>query len=820
MAETEPILKRVDDIPKKLDLILEQLTVLSGVEAKAPRIEKSNARKQSAEKRQKDSDARAFKMFSKTMEENNRLLQKQLDMAAAAKKMQEKSEAREKKNAKDINRKGKEVASPQLEKLQKMTLDEQQRYWETKYKMEKQKAKIEKKILNKQKGNLFKRGGKKLLSGAKGASGDILGEAVSDIKPSNALMALGPVGMVAKMVLDSTGLGKKASGAMKKQIPTWLGGSKEAAKNTTKQQIKNVKQQKALERKLGGSKKNYIQQNLRGQLGYKVSDTGEISLDEEYLQKKAMGKASAPKAIAAPNTRKAVSNKKMKQEAKLLQTPQKKGNPTDQQMKNSDAGRPLLWFWRKQKEEGGGKGGKLNLKGLKGGGGGDDLISTILGTIGSIITGIGALAFAGTGIKKLFSGKNGKPPKGTPKGKAPAGRKPGKPGAKRPALNRKPPKTTKLPGKFGKAFGIAAAILGISSLASDTGENGGEPEAEKKNTQPNNQNGLSKIMDVMPYFSLGADFAVQNYRNEEDQVKFMQDSAQKLAKAKGGLSGIDPRMEDVLGEDDAKRLKEIIKFHPDNIKMWSRIKHDAEVKEEQNPKKKVLMGDGVIQKDGKIIQLDNKDNVYATTNDLSVNPRIAAQGTKSASNASKSAVAQQAMRQGFVTWTQNLFKTSISALNGLNTDDLARQSVLGGGSASTGGGGEGMYASRGWFRETQANRKAFNLANDAVEKPEEADDLLAGPKGNYTFNARDQHYVLPDGQVLSTNRGINTLPESKGIRDGRFASTNNTSNDNTEKLLQQILSALQNGSGGSPTVINNTTRLVSPENFVTGGVFT
>ncbi|HRT33961.1 MAG TPA: hypothetical protein P5023_05945, partial [Bacteroidales bacterium] len=198
------------------------------------------------------------------------------------------------------------------------------------------------------------------------------------------------------------------------------------------------------------------------------------------------------------------------------------------------------------------------------------------------------------------------------------------------------------------------------------------------------------------------------------------------------------------------------------------------------------------------------------------------ENSRNMKDAQNSPQTQSAFRNGFSEFTSGLFSsvTDMVANPGNRRGvSIGRGTIIPNYGTSPGG-GEGMYASRGWFRETQANRRAFNLANDAVEKPKKADDLLAGPKGNYTFNARDQHYVLPDGQVLSTNRGINTLPESKGIRDGRFASTNNTSNDNTEKLLQQILSALQNGSGGSPTVINNTTRLVSPENFVTGGVFT
>ena len=41
MAEaTEPLMTRVEDIPKKLDAILEQLTILSGVAASASRTEK------------------------------------------------------------------------------------------------------------------------------------------------------------------------------------------------------------------------------------------------------------------------------------------------------------------------------------------------------------------------------------------------------------------------------------------------------------------------------------------------------------------------------------------------------------------------------------------------------------------------------------------------------------------------------------------------------------------------------------------------------------------------------------------------------------
>ena len=47
---TEPLMTRVEDIPKKLDAILEQLTILSGVAASASRTEKAEARKISSKK--------------------------------------------------------------------------------------------------------------------------------------------------------------------------------------------------------------------------------------------------------------------------------------------------------------------------------------------------------------------------------------------------------------------------------------------------------------------------------------------------------------------------------------------------------------------------------------------------------------------------------------------------------------------------------------------------------------------------------------------------------------------------------------------------
>ena len=177
--------------------------------------------------------------------------------------------------------------------------------------------------------------------------------------------------------------------------------------------------------------------------------------------------------------------------------------------------------------------------------------------------------------------------------------------------------------------------------------------------------------------------------------------------------------------------------------------------------------------------------------------------------------------QGTQNFIGTLFQIATEGLSGVKSEEATRRSIPAGainpnGSIPSGGGG--LYAQQGWFRENKMQTSMFNQSNDAVKEPEKADDLLAGPKGNFTFNARDKHYALPDGQILSTNRGINTLPESRGIQANRFSGGTTGGEDQTAQILQQILAALQKGGTGNAAVINNTTRLISPENFASGGV--
>lgn len=827
---TEPLMTRVEDIPKKLDAILEQLTILSGVAASASRTEKAEARKISSKKvdrayvKKQEETTTVFKEMNKNME---RLVK----MQEVQEKMLKAQESRQKKTASDIGRKGREKQKTNnIDKLQKMTLEQQEEYWKLKEKALKTQMKADKK-LNKLQQKYERR--RNLKDKIKGLPSDVMQGLGSDFSPSNFLLALGPLGFAAKMISDQTGAGKKLAGSLKQFIPGMRdkdrGGGGRGG--NPKEELEKIKYQRWFQKKLGTTKDKYYRQQIGRGSGLKVSESGMLEMDEESLQKKAIAYQGGSK--------KKVSRGAIQKQAQIADTSKKTGKPTDQQIRKSVTGRPIMWLQQRlEKSEGGDKGG-AKIPGVTGGGG---LLGAILPLLGLLAGGAVGLI---KGIIKGIRGKKDAPKKGTPTskkgGKSPnkkitqqnqiaqktaasrkesltkqkANQSPSK--SKAPPAIKTPPKK---PGKFpSMRLGPLGWTTGWAGLAALQGASADEVANVALTTTAYQlaQSGVEKIVDkgvtklvekglmgagartvlgvagsalsgvgmafmVKDAFDIAADIGARNMAKKKQHLK----ETTKRDDLTGKLTRLSPL--EILNA-------EVGDFFQDFILTLEEAKET--VPEELNSllskaRQGVISGDTSNLSDKEIIMLNK------------MMPKL----VQAAKEADSSPMVKRVLRQAVELYA--------AEGRGASTREAYRK-VTGGREGPLGP--SGIYASQGWFRENKMQTSMFNQSNDAVKEPEKADDLLAGPKGNFTFNARDKHYALPDGQILSTNRGINTLPESRGIQANRFSGGTTGGEDQTAQILQQILAALQKGGTGNAAVINNTTRLISPENFASGGVF-
>ena len=150
-----------------------------------------------------------------------------------------------------------------------------------------------------------------------------------------------------------------------------------------KEELEKIKYQRWFQKKLGTTKDKYYRQQIGRGSGLKVSESGMLEMDEESLQKKAIAYQGGSK--------KKVSRGAVQKQAQIADTSKKTGKPTDQQIRKSVTGRPIMWLQQRlEKSEGGDKGG-AKIPGVTG-----------RGLLGAILPLLGLLAGGAVGLVKVL----------------------------------------------------------------------------------------------------------------------------------------------------------------------------------------------------------------------------------------------------------------------------------------------------------------------------------------------------------------------------------------------------------------------------------